>query len=41
VTLAQGGNQPPYDFHTDWAVGPTGVVVTDADQLWLGLPSSN
>lgn len=41
VTLAQSGDQPPYDFGTDWAVGPTGVVVADAGQLWIGLPSSN
>ena len=41
ITLAQSGDQPPYDFGTDWAVGPTGVVVTDAGQLWIGLPSSN
>jgi hypothetical protein len=41
VTLTQSGDQPPYDFGTDWTVGPTGVVVTDAGQLWIGLPSSN
>jgi hypothetical protein len=41
VTLAQSGDQPPFDWQTDWAVGPTGVVVTNADQLWLGLPSSD
>ena len=26
-------------FGTDWTVGPTGVVVTDAGRLWIGLPS--
>jgi hypothetical protein len=41
VTLAQSGDQPPYDFGTNLAVGPTGVVVTDAGRLWIGLPSSN
>jgi hypothetical protein len=41
VTLAQSGDQPPYDFQTEWAVGPTGVLVTDAGQLWIGLPSPN
>jgi hypothetical protein len=41
VTLTQSGDQPPYDRGTDWTVGPTGVVVTDAGQLWIGLPSSN
>jgi hypothetical protein len=41
MTLTQSGDQPPYDFGTDWAVGPTGVVVTDAGQLWIGLPSSD
>jgi hypothetical protein len=41
VTIAQSVDQPPYDFGTDWAVGPTGVVVTHAGQLWIGLPSSN
>jgi hypothetical protein len=41
VTLTQSGDQPPYDFRTNWAVGPTGVVVTDAGQLWIGLPSSD
>jgi hypothetical protein len=41
VTLAQSGDQPPYDFGTNLAGGPTGVVVTDARQLWIGLPSSN
>ena len=41
VPLAQSGDQPPYDFGTDWAVGPTGVVVTDAGHLWIGLPSSD
>jgi hypothetical protein len=41
VTLAQSGDQPPFDFKTDWTVGPTGVVVTNAGQLWIGLPSSD
>jgi hypothetical protein len=41
VTLAQSGHQPPYDSGTDWAVGATGVVVTDAGRLWIGLPSSD
>jgi hypothetical protein len=41
VTLAQSGDQPPYDWQTDWAVGPTGVVVTDDGGLWIGLPSSD
>jgi hypothetical protein len=41
VTLTQSGDQPPYVFGTDWTVGPTGVVVTHAGQLWIGLPSSN
>jgi len=41
VTLAQSGDQPPYEFGAEWAVGPTGVVVTDAGQLWIGLPSPN
>lgn len=41
VTLAQSGDQPPYDFGTELAVGPTGVVVIDAGQIWIGLPSSN
>lgn len=41
VTLAQSGDQPPYDWQTEWAVGPTGVLVTDAGRLWIGLPSSN
>ena len=40
VPLVQSGDQPSYDFRIDWAVGPTGVVVTDAGQLWIGLPSS-
>jgi hypothetical protein len=39
VTLTQSGDQPPYDFGTNLAVGPTGVVVIDAGQLWIGLPS--
>jgi hypothetical protein len=41
VTLAQSGDQPPYDSDTEWAVGPTGVVVAHDGQLWIGLPSSN
>jgi hypothetical protein len=41
VSLTQSGDQPPYDAWTDWAVGPTGVVVTNAGRLWIGLPSSN
>jgi len=41
VTLTQTGDQPPYDFGTEWTVGPTGVIVTDAGRLWIGLPSSN
>jgi hypothetical protein len=41
VSLAQSGDQPPYDSNTEWAVGPTGVVVADAGQLWIGLPSAN
>ena len=41
VTLAQSGDQPPYDSDTEWAVGPTGVVVAHDGQLWIGLPSAN
>jgi len=41
VTLTQSGDQPPYAWDTDWAVGPTGVVATHAGQLWIGLPTSN
>lgn len=40
-TIAQSGDQPPYDWHTEWTVGPTGVLVADAGQLWIGLPSSD
>jgi hypothetical protein len=39
VALTQSGNQPPFDFGTYWTVGPTGVLVADAGQLWIGLPS--
>ncbi len=38
--LAQSGNQPPYDYGTVWTVGPTGVIVTNAGRLWIGLPSA-
>jgi hypothetical protein len=41
VALTQSGDQPPLDSGTDWAVGPTGIVVTHGGQLWIGLPSSN
>ena len=41
VTLAQSGDQPTHAFGAEWAVGPTGVVITYDDQLWIGLPSSD
>lgn len=41
VAIVESGNKPPYDWQTEMAVGPTGLVVIDAGQLWLGLPSSN
>jgi hypothetical protein len=41
TTLTQSGGQPPYDAGADWAVGPTGVVLTNAGRLWIGLPSSD
>jgi hypothetical protein len=49
VTLRQSGNQPSisymgspmYDGYGLVAVGPSGVVVTDGHQLWMGTPSAN
>jgi hypothetical protein len=41
VALPQSGDQPPYDVGFTSAIGPTGVVVTDHGQLWIGLPSSS
>jgi len=41
VTLAQSGHWPTYEFSTQWAVGPTGILVIDDGRLWIGLPSTN
>lgn len=45
----QDGDRPPssqpadwsqgYFWKEQWAVGPTGILVTDGTQLWIGLPS--
>lgn len=47
--VTQDGDRPPssrpadlpqgYFWQTRWAVGPTGILVTDGTQLWIGLPS--
>jgi len=47
--VAQSGDRPPtsrpvdlpqgYGWQEEWAVGPTGILVTDGNQLWIGLPS--
>jgi hypothetical protein len=49
VAVAQNGDMPPssrpgdlpqgYFWQEQWAVGPTGILVTDGSQLWIGLPS--
>jgi hypothetical protein len=39
VAPAQEGDRPPYAWNEQWAVGPTGILVTDGSQLWIGLPS--
>ena len=44
--LADVGDTPVADAHDEghhswsYAIGPTGVVVTRADHLWIGLPSA-
>jgi hypothetical protein len=40
VTLDESGEKPLYDLWTEWTVGPTGIVVTVAGQVWIGLPST-
>jgi hypothetical protein len=49
AAVTQDGDRPPtsrpadfsqgYFWHEQWAVGPTGILVTDGTQLWIGLPS--
>jgi hypothetical protein len=42
VNLAQSGATPPYSSTVQdeqWVVGPTGILVTDGSNLWIGLPS--
>ena len=40
VALGESGAKPPYDWQTETAVGPTGLLVIDAGQVWIGLPSA-
>ncbi len=38
--LADVGDRPVVAGHSSYAVGPTGVVVADGNDLWIGLPSA-
>jgi hypothetical protein len=43
IELRQSGEGPvkSYDQAGNAAIGPTGVVVTDGNQLWIGIPSAD